>query len=160
MSTIALGELNDYQALPKTGKKRGLQLIAASMIAFTLVFGAAKPAEAVIVPYTKGSDFWYSWFIYSNRAYTAGNVRYSWSWMWEINAHKTTIQSFSSVACGALPTKSASVACAALVVAFFTYMKNQLALALKYKQCLQFRFALPPLGALTSYGIYRVRCVR
>jgi hypothetical protein len=160
MSIATLGELNDYQALPRTGKKRGLQLFAAFLIALTLVAGSAKPAEAVIVPYTKGSDFWYSWFIYSGKAYTAGNVRYSWSWMWVVNENKDTIQGFTSVACGLLPTTAAKTACAALVVAFFSYIKGQLALALKYKQCLQFRFALPPLGALTSYGIYRVTCVR
>ena len=160
--TIALGELNDYKVLPQAGRrKRGMQLTAAFLITCTLIFGAAQPAEAAIVPYTKGSEFWYSWFV-CNQApgvCSAGNVRYSWSWMWVINANKSTIQSFTSVACGALP-KAGAVACAALVTAFFTYIKGQLALALKYKQCLQFRFALPPLSALSSYRIWRVTCVR
>jgi len=160
MSVATLSELNDYQ-LPKVSRKRGWQIVAASLLAFLLIFSAAKPADAAIVPYTKGSDLWYSVFVCSQApgVCTAGNVRYSWSWMWVINANKSTIQGFTQVACGALP-KAAAVGCSALVVAFFSYMKGQLALALKYKQCLQFRFALPPLSALTSYRIARVTCVR
>lgn len=135
------------------------RLIAVALISVSLFIGGAKTAEAAIIPYTKGSEFWYSWVYLNGRLYSAGNVQYSWSWMWYLNSKKDYVSTLSTAACGALP-KVPAVACAALVGAYWVYLKGQIATALKYKQCLRFRFGLPPLGALQVAKISRVTCTR
>lgn len=160
MSLAAAPTITD--AFVPSRKRHIAKNVAVALLTCVILLGIAQPAEAVIVPNTKGSDFWYS-VVYCSQVgnlCTVGNVRYSWSFMWDLNAHKETVQAFSALACSTLPNKAAAVGCNTLLLAYWTYIKGQLALALKYKQCLQFRYAMPPLPSLTTYRISRVTCAR
>jgi hypothetical protein len=157
MTTIAAPALIGTKAVVNK-PRRTRRAIAVGALSAGLVAGVAVPAvQAVPVPGTKGTEFWYSAVIYNGRPYTAGNLRYSWSHMWWLKNNIDTISAFSVIACSGL-TRAPSVACAALVTAYMTYMKGQINTGISTKRCLEIRFGMPPLGAVQVSRIRLVSC--
>jgi len=157
MTTLAAPILVDTEKKAVNKPRRIRRAVAVGALSAGLVASVAVPAQAVTIPGTKGTQFWYSTVILNGRIYTAGNIRYSWSHMWWLKNNIDTVTAFSAIACSGL-SKAPGIACAALVTAYMTYMKSVVNKGISSKTCMEVRFGMPPLGALQVSRVRLVQC--
>jgi hypothetical protein len=142
------------RAKPTAVAARALLAVGAAL---AILLPQGIPASAMT--FAKGSTFSYVPVISPNRTIsTAGQIKYSWSWMWYINNSIGTINNYSSFACSMLPIRPAQAGCFAIVQAYLAYAQNMVRKGIAAKQCLVFRFPMAPLPAWTVMNMSLTKC--